>query len=453
MTTARPCIVILAVTAAAGACTARAELAPGQFAVGWPLELPAEQAFFDIPLTLDVYANAPSIEQIAVLDAAGEPMPFYRVRQEPPAASEHRVTLDVSPVYAESDEGVSADLRVTDRSGRTSVTVTQPAEASAITAFIVDARGVAMAPTAMELDWRTQQQPFLLDVLVEQSVTLADWRLVGRASVAALAIGGAEVRHGRVPLAARAGGYYRITWSGGVPQWLLERATVVTTAETRPARDVARLVPLAADAAPRGDAAAAGAAYFDAGGSLPVAAVALEFDGRDGWATADVAASASLDGPWQPLAYGELFYEVGMSGERLASAPVAVGRHEARYWRVNPASPLARERVTLRLEYPAEHLRFAAQGSPPYLLTAGTRAAEAGPDAAFAAVWSELGRREAPPRAILGMRRDLGGAAALAGPREVPWRTIALWAVLGGGVLAVAWMAVRLAREMRHEPS
>jgi hypothetical protein len=34
-----------------------------------------------------------------------------------------------------------------------------------------------------------------------------------------------------------------------------------------------------------------------------------------------------------------------------------------------------------------------------------------------------------------------------------PWRTAALWTVLIGGVLVVGAMAVRLAREMRSQPS
>jgi hypothetical protein len=57
------------------------------------------------------------------------------------------------------------------------------------------------------------------------------------------------------------------------------------------------------------------------------------------------------------------------------------------------------------------------------------------------------------PFATLGARRELGGAAALVAPRPFPWRTAALWAVLVVGVLVVATMAVRLARDMRSQPS
>ena len=103
------------------------------------------------------------------------------------------------------------------------------------------------------------------------------------------------------------------------------------------------------------------------------------------------------------------------------ATPVAVGRHEARYWRVVPSAPLRGERLELELEFPQEYLRVAARGGAPYLLAAGTLAEEAGPDATLASVWSAL---EPPadvvPLATLGARRELGGAAALVARAAVP---------------------------------
>jgi hypothetical protein len=88
------------------------------------------------------------------------------------------------------------------------------------------------------------------------------------------------------------------------------------------------------------------------------------------------------------------------------------------------------------------------------LLAAGTLADEAGPDATLASVWARLDPpAEVVPFATLGVRRELGGPAALVAPRPFPWRTAALWTVLVAGVLVVAAMAVRLAKEMRGQRS
>jgi hypothetical protein len=209
---------------------------------------------------------------------------------------------------------------------------------------------------------------------------------------------------------------------------------------------VARVAPLAA--VPEG--APEGAVFFDAGAVLPVAAVALDFGAGGGWAQVDVAASDSLDGPWTTVAYNQLFYAIDFGGQRFASAAYEQQR-SARYWRVQPAIPVRGAGFALALEFPQEYLRVAGRSSGPYLLAAGTLTAEAGPDAAFAAVWRQVPVVAAVPEAGVGARRELGGPAVLVLPRQFPWRLAALWAALGGGVLVVAWMAVRLAREMRTE--
>ena len=212
------------------------------------------------------------------------------------------------------------------------------------------------------------------------------------------------------------------------------------------------IAPLPASAVP--DDALDDALYFDAGGALPVEALTLAFAANEGWARANVAASRSLDGPWTMVAYGELFYSLSFEGNDFASPPLRVGRREQRYWRVVPSAPLRGEPPELTLQFPQEYLRVAPRGAAPFLLAAGTLAEDAGPDATLASVWSSLDPpAEVVPRAALGARRELGGPAALVAEWRFPWRTAALWTVLVAGVLVVATMAVRLAREMRSPPS
>jgi hypothetical protein len=421
-----------------------------EFVAGWPIEVPAGAEIFDVQLTPEIYAAADGIEQLAILDLNGEPQSFFRTGPAAPGApTERRLVLEASPLYA-SSAASAPSVGVTTGPARTSVTVA-PGSASAaqVVGFVLDARGVDAAPAALELDWRELPQPFLLDVAVEQSTDLTNWRSAGRASIAALAIGGSQVRHARVPVYASAGGYYRVTPRGSVSDWHLLRATFVIPVGQQPAAPPRiRVAPLAAGANPA--AAPDNAVYFDAGGALPVQSVALVFAANDGWARADVAASRSLEGPWTSVAYGELFYALSFEGRELASEPVPVGRQEARYWRIVPTAPLRGQLPELELGLQQQQLRVAARGVAPYLLVAGTLADEAGPDATLSSVWSALDSTDVTvPLATLGARRELGGAAALVAPRVFPWRAAALWTVLVVGVLVVGAMAVRLAREMR----
>jgi hypothetical protein len=443
-----------AAAAIAGAALAAAAVAldPQEFVAGWPIEAPANAEVFDVPLTAEVYGALDNLTQLAILDATGEPQSFFR-RIEPPAApTERGVVLEASPLFVGGPAGAPS-VGVTAGPGGTSVTVTPGEPGSpAITAFVLDARAVEAAPVALDLDWRALPQPFLLDVAVEQSADLTNWRSIGRASVAALSVGGADVRHVRVPVRASAGGYLRVTPSKTVAGWYLLRATLVSTAADAATPLRVQVAPLqegaGADDGPRD------ALYFDAGGPLPVSAVTLSFGADDGWVRADVAAARSLDGPWIPIAYSELMYRLSFEGREFSSEPIKVTRYEARYWRVVPTAPARGMRLELALEFPQEMVRVAARGSAPYLLAAGTLAEDAGPDPTLASVWSALeSPAPAVPLATLGARRELGGPAALVAAKPFPWRTISLWAVLIVGVLVVGTMAVRLAREMRSPTS
>jgi hypothetical protein len=424
---------------------AAAPLALERFVAGWPVEAPPQAEFFDLELPADVYGDAGDPRQIAVLDATGEPQSFFVLAPEKPSVLEEGIMLDASPLYAERPRGAVASVTTEER--RTAVTVTQAEDESpTVIGFVVDARDVAFAPVAIELDWRELPQPFIVPVQIEQSTDLTDWRRVGGASVAALNIGDSQVRQARVPIAARSGGYLRITAGRGVADWYLVRARLIgTSAEVLPPAR-ASLEPLAPDASP--ESAEADVLYFDAGGALPVSAVTLDFGATGGFLRADVAASDTLDGPWRTLTVLGLFYDVDFQRQRFTNEPYALGRHSARYWRVSPRSPARGSAPRLVLEYVPDTLRVAARGQTPYLLVAGTLASEAGPDAALASVWSTLRAAAAVPRATIGERRELGGVAALTAPRVFPWRVAALWGLLAAGVLVVALMAFRLAREM-----
>jgi hypothetical protein len=389
-----------------------------------------------------------------VLDASGRPQSFYRVVQTS-AAIEQGVVLDASPVYESETFGTAAEVTVDSGERRAYVAITpvpDGAERTDVGAFIVDARALSSVPVALDLDWRERSEPFLLNVSIEQSRALTGWRTVGAGSIAALSIGDSRLRHARVPVNAEAGGYYRITWTRTVRDWYLERVTLVLAAESQVPHESQSLAALERVASRAAGTEPDDALYFDAGGPFPVSSVALDFGAGPGWVRARIASADSLEGAWTPVTGETLFYELEFQGQPLASEPVAVGRRAARYWRVTPAEPVAAGRFALRLDYPAEAIRVSLDGTPPYQLVAGTASADAGPDPTFAAVWRKLPQNSMPPRATTGPLRELGGAAALEAPFRVPWRLGLLWAVLGVGVLAVAWMAVRLAREFR-EPS
>ena len=420
-------------------------LDPNDFAFGWPLVRSAESAFYDIPLRAEVYRNARRLEEIAVLDANGEAMPFYRVIAEPGPATESRNTLDVSPVYRTQGGEVVGGLTVEATDERVDVSLGLPPEDRAgIVAFVADARALESTPVAADLRWNEMDQPFLTTVTMSHSNDLARWSVVGQGSIAALAIDDTQVRHSRIAINGRPGGYYRIEWTGDTPSpWILEQLDLISSAAPQPT-PVERVE---LEAVPAPEEGEANALFFDAGGHLPVRALELEFATPNGWSNAAIHSGDSLDGPWDLVATRRFYYRIDFQAEQVRSPVVEVPRRTARYWRVLPQRPLDEDAVELQLHYPQEFLRFAANGAAPYLLAGGGLSTEVGPDAVLGQIWDQLDEEMSVSAARLGAMMELGGEAAFLPPREFPWRAALLWGALLVGALAVGWMALRLGRD------
>lgn len=431
---------------------ASAALDPQQFVAGWKLELPSEEAFYDVPITNEVYQYGRSLNELAVLDGNGNPMPFYRVTIPAPVASKKHTALGVSPIYVRQEGDSIADLSITTQGEKTDVVVTRPADKepkSEVVAFIVDARQVTGTPIAIELEWSPLDRPFLLTISIEHSEDLTRWRLVGSGSVALLAIEGASVTHGKIDIAGGERGYYRLKWNRRVSDWQLERVVMTTSALTdRVTFDRIDLSPARVPT----ENVQENALYFDVGGSLPTMSVDLVFPAKNRWANASVYLGSSIDGPWRKISNWRLFYDIEFEGERLTSEALSLHRAEARYWKVLFDLKSRIDGVQLRLKYPEEHLRFAADGEPPYQLVGGTLLDGAGPDPTFAAVMNTFDPDKANViEARLGSRTMLGGPAALEIATEFPWRSLYLWLVLIVAVLTIGYMSVRLARDMFAE--
>jgi len=430
----------------AGPCVA---VDADEFAVGWPLDLAEGSEFYDISLTADVYRRGRDLGQMAVLDANGEPMPFYRVAVEPGPVADEINTLSVSPVYQTQSGEVIAGLTVETTDGAVNFSYgSASADGATIVAFVADVPELDAPPVAVDLDWAEIAQPFMTSVVISHSEDLDRWRVIGRGTIASLAIGDASVRHSRIPVAGPSGGYYRIGWSESTPApWVLERLGLVI--EAAPDSAPVELVSLEPVEGPTEAPSAAdeNALFFDAGGFLPARAVELVFGQPNRWANAALFGSDSLDGPWRRVASRRLYYRVEFEGRQLSAPAVDLAGAKVRYWKVLPDRALDEGGVELRLHYALERLRFAANGIGPYQLVGGGLSREAGPDPVLRQVWGQMDDELIGSVATLGARQELGGEAAFIAPTEFPWRVALLWGALLLGASTVGWMAIRLGRD------
>ncbi len=399
--------------AAAGMALAAAAAAldPREFVAGWSIEAPAGAEVFDLPLTAEVYAAA-TIGQLAVLDANGEPQPFFRPRSR---ASRRRA--------AHRARGVAALCR------HVSTRAQRRRHDGAIAST-----SVTVAPASRP------SRPSRASCSTRAAVNIGPDRARARLARAAAAVPARRRRraeHGPHELARKSDARRSRRFRSAMPRCAMRvcpcaRPPAVTCASRRMAqsrigtccarRSSARLPSArrrSACAWRRYPRAPSPTTPFPKRCISTQAArcrfrsATLAFGDNDGWVRADVAASRSLDGPWIPVAYGELMYRAVVRGPRVRErADRGSARYEARYWRVVPSAPPRGERLELELTFPQETCASPSTAARPICSRPARCPRRPGPTRRS----RRCGRRSTPPAdvvplATLGARRELGGPA------------------------------------------
>ncbi len=148
--------------------------------------------------------------------------------------------------------------------------------------------------------------------------------------------------------------------------------------------------------------------------------------------------------PWRPITQAE-FYRVRNGSSDRRNPPIPIPLNFDRLWLAREVQPsVTIGDVRLQAIWNDAEVVFLAKGDGPFLLAYGNASAQP----ATTVLGSLLdGIVVSPARAD--HAHPLGGAGRLQPPpRTVPWKLAVLWAVLGGGVMLLAWMAYRLSREV-----
>jgi hypothetical protein len=154
--------------------------------------------------------------------------------------------------------------------------------------------------------------------------------------------------------------------------------------------------------------------------------------------------------PWRELARSAV-YRIGPAGAESTNPPLTLGTI-ARQLRVEPANKaLALPPLAASAEFEAVELVFLATGGGPYRLLTG-RSATQPADVPLSTLAAAVPKPEDLPLALLGdptVRPAAAPSAISAWLPAVPPATLALWAVLGVGVLVLALVAWRVLAQMK----
>jgi hypothetical protein len=185
----------------------------------------------------------------------------------------------------------------------------------------------------------------------------------------------------------------------------------------------------------------------------PLSALSVKMD-EEGVLPVELSWRASAEDKWQPLSKEVLFHlNDQVSDDISVSGHLVQG---IRLTTVNAHLPDALPQVVGLRE--SQNLIFNAQGNGPFILAWGNKAATSAALPLDDLIPAGLRKQHAPdtlPDAVAHERIKLGGESRLSAvspaDRESQWHTFLVWGVLVLGVLALAWMALRIWRDIQKD--
>jgi len=425
--------------------------ANAEFKASAPVELKGSDPFHRLTLPTEVYRDARrDLADVRVLNGKGEAVPFA-FAPEPPPVKEAPTSepLPQFPVTSRPTTGSTVvgrvEVSVRTRADGTLVSVQERSGKQAAPrpiAYVLDASQLKSPVGSMIFDWESAPGAEIVKVTIESSNDLRDWRtLASRAPLVRLEQAGQSLSQVRVELRGSSAKYYRITWDGA--PFVLKSVQAESVPAVKPKE---RLV-----AKHRAVETTDEGSVYDLGARLPVEMVRVVFPEENSVAAFDIAVRDAPKDPWRTVA-AATFHRIVRDGIELTSTPLSVGRRSERYWRLKARVKAEGPPPELEVHWRPAEVVFVAKGEGPFTL------AFADPQAKSAALpisslmpnyerGAEVKLPQAFPGSVTGAPPVTGLQSYMA---DVSPKRVALWAVLGLGVILLGYMAWNLQRQMKR---
>lgn len=420
------------------------------------------EALYRVELPQAVYAGIrhADLRDLRVFNAAQELVPYALLSETTPVLPPSSVfTPPVFPVWAEAGKTADPlDVRIEQRADGSVVSIrargaggtgagSRPAPGRQAVAYIVDATKIDSAIAAMRPEWRVTPENYIGSMRIEASENLKDWRTVITGSTLAyLAQGQSRLVQDRIQLQPTRSRYFRLTFSPAAPE-LTGLAAEAPSSRAEIRRQSLKVAGRAG--------AGPGEFEFDLGQRAPVDRVRVIVPQSNALAPVRLDVRPEPRGEWRSVV-STVAYRIVRDGQELWSPAVPVAPNPSPRWRVvvdqtsggfGPGTP------ELEVTWPARDLVFLARGQGPFTLAFGRN--EAAP-AQLPVATLVPGYRDGSESAIAVAETGAVRAASPPSPPILPQfvgdadpKKLGLWAALIAGVLVLAAMAWRLARQMK----
>jgi len=432
---------------------ARAVPVPEDFARGLIVDADSDSAIYEISVPESVYLTATrsDLGDIRVFNGADQVVP-HAIRPAPaeppviewvdvpfyPELPGSSASTQFGPVGAGDDDVVTV---LNERDGAVFV------ESADVGAYIVDLDATGGMAEALTIELTRAPQVYVKKVRLEHSADLNEWdMLVPAATLLRLQRGQNTLDQNRIDLPSRARRYLRISWIDHDGTTQIAKVLAAVSPRIAIRKEWRALTRVAGKDEP-------GTMRFDTGGQVPVDTLQLLFPEPNFALEVRVESRARETDAWRTRHTG-MHYQLRVQDQLVETGPVSIPASTDRYWRLHYGTeddPGLRD-ARLNVGWRAGKLLFLARGEGPFTVAFGSANIE--PQTRPAKVLLDALERGGEDTIVVSAKvreeKVLAGGDALEKRIRVDLRKVVLWSILIAGVLLLAYMAVRLGRQMRE---
>lgn len=436
---------------------------PADFATEIPILTDGSSAAWQVELDSNAYrwAQTADLRDVAIFNAAGQPVPFAPWRPGPVDTVEERhAQVPVFELSSATNDNATSDMRLLierDAKGRlhrveagetTGTSVSKP-----VSAWLLDTSEFDHGIDSLSLQWSEPSDGLIAQFDVDGSDDLQRWqRLRSEATIVLLRRDGMQVERREILLDGARHRYLRLRRIDKGPAF--DSLQVEAGKRVRGVDSVVAMQWLdaqvrdAIDNVDRSDVHH----LYEIAATVPASELAITLAGDN--ALADLELLVPQDagaGKTRWIGHGHLVaFRLRQDGITVDSdaLPIAPAQR-LREFRIDSATPL-KQAPKIRVGFFPARLAFLAEGEGPYVLAVGSARARH-PDypvaAAISSLRGRLGPDWQPPIAHLGTAMAAADMRALVVPKKpYDWKQMLLWGVLILAAAVVGAIAVNLLR-------
>ena len=429
---------------------------PGDFAFGIPLHTGGTDALYQFTLPDIVYRTVTrgDLGDMCVFNSQDELVPFTLSRMPSPAPTARetrKLRFFPVPGYRRQESNSMSLVVKKDEGGSiVSVKTSDPgAGQPRITAYLLDASSLQSPLSGLALEWEELPDGTLAKLRVEGSDNLKDWTLlVPSAILISLRYADHHLERRLIELNGSKMKYYRLS---SASETEIPKITSVVARFSGPVSELPRHWARASTTRQSGRA---GDYHFTTSGLMPVDRIRVHLPQENTLSQATFFTRAEEKDPWKP-GPAVLLYRLRIRGEEVTSPDIFLPTASDRYrlMRIDQSGGgIGKGLPVVEFGWVPAQILFLARGGSPFQLAYGSgrpgNCAQGG-SSLFRQFSHQDKERFIAGVAVPGAASVLAGKSALRRPFiPTDGKTAVLWSLLLLGVGILAWMALRLHRQL-----